>query len=335
MTYRPNIRSKPSVPKTTTRKKKKKKQTNRTTMECPKCHCYFPLCQFLYHSPKCPGPAIASNASFFQDEPLAMDGEPLAVDVDVDVEDSDQSSVTSSQNLSAGDGDDEDDSRALDDLDFRIQNMQIGPEAFPMNGPTRPAGAQAGSNPEEEGVQPASHQEECSPASEEAEPNVPFELSILDEIGDIEGISLHDKSMLALILHCNGSNAPKGFFDSFMVILKKEMKVNNFNVSKADRRDTFIGRMRKHFPCPLPSFVDVIVNTSFSNLLKMKMNPTNFIKVMKFDFLLQVKDLLSDFSIWGDLENLCVNRNPEDLFKPFVPGDTDRYLEVLGSDWYK
>jgi hypothetical protein len=84
-----------------------------------------------------------------------------------------------------------------------------------------------------------------------------FELSIKDEIQNMESLTFHDKSMLTLIIHCNRKKAPKGIFDSFLALLKKEIKSNKFNILRADTRDTFIARMRKQFPCSVPTFVDI------------------------------------------------------------------------------
>jgi hypothetical protein len=57
---------------------------------------------------------------------------------------------------------------------------------------------------------------------------------------------------------------------------------------------------------------------------------------MKFVFREQLQDLLNDFSLFGDVENLCVNKNKADMFKPFVPGMDNLFSEVLGAkNWYK
>jgi hypothetical protein len=165
-----------------------------------------------------------------------------------------------------------------------------------------------------------------------------FEQLIEDEIHNMESLTRHDKSMLTLILHCNRTKAPKGFFDSFMALLKKEIKANKFNIAKADTRDTFISRMRKEFPCSVPTFVDIpveIPSDIIPNSLKKKMNATNYVRVMKFAFREQLQDLLNDFSLFGDVENLCVNKTTADNFKPFIPGMDDLFSEVLGANWYR
>jgi predicted RNase H-like HicB family nuclease len=160
--------------------------------------------------------------------------------------------------------------------------------------------------------------------------------SILEEIEGMTALTLHDKSMLALIIHCNRTKAPKGFFDSFMSVLKKEIRLNNFQVSKADTRGTFVTRMRDLFPCPVPTFVNVPVRSGAVPLpLKMKMNASNFVRVMKFSFREQLNDLLNDFSLFGNIDNLCVNETTEDRFKLFCPTDKDILVEVLGANWYK
>jgi hypothetical protein len=45
-----------------------------------------------------------------------------------------------------------------------------------------------------------------------------------------------------------------------------------------------------------------------------------------------VRICLNDFSLFGDLDNLCVNSKVSDRFKPFIPGMDDLFLEVLGAD---
>jgi hypothetical protein len=49
---------------------------------------------------------------------------------------------------------------------------------------------------------------------------------------------------------------------------------------------------------------------------------------MKFVFR-ELQDLLNDFSLFGDLDNLCVNSKVSDRFKPFIPGMDDLFLESL------
>lgn len=164
------------------------------------------------------------------------------------------------------------------------------------------------------------------------------ELSIEEEIKNIKSLTLHDKSMLNLIVHCNQTKAPKGFFNSFMATLKNEIKLNDFNVCKADTRETFMSRMRMEFPCAMPFFVNVrnqVQNVNVPPPLRMKMNATNYVRVLKFSFLDQIQDLLGDFSIFGNLDNLCVNKSVVDRFKAFQPGEDDLLVEVLGSAWYR
>jgi hypothetical protein len=165
-----------------------------------------------------------------------------------------------------------------------------------------------------------------------------FQMSIEEEITKIDSLTIHDKSMLSLIVHCNRTKAPKGFFDAFMAMLKKEVKENGFKISKAQTRDTFISHLRKDFPCAIPSFVYIptsLEKEKVCHSLPIKMNPSNFVKVMKFSFLDQLNDLLNDFSIFGDLDKLCVNEDIDQRFMPFVAGEDDLFNEVLGGDWYK
>jgi hypothetical protein len=163
-----------------------------------------------------------------------------------------------------------------------------------------------------------------------------FELLIEDEIQNMESLTLHDSPCSLLSSIAAGQKLPR-FFDSFMALLK-ERNQRKFNIAKADTRDTFIARMRKEFPCSVPNFVDIPVDIPsdiIPNSLKKKMNATNYVRVMKFVFREQLQDLLDDFSLFGDLDNLCVNSKVSDRFKPFIPGMDDLFLEVLGADWYQ
>jgi hypothetical protein len=58
--------------------------------------------------------------------------------------------------------------------------------------------------------------------------------------------------------------------------------------------------------------------------------------VFVFPFCKQLEDLLSDFTVFGDLSKLCVNVNDtmEPLFQKFSAGPGEIYKEVMGAEWY-
>jgi hypothetical protein len=78
--------------------------------------------------------------------------------------------------------------------------------------------------------------------------------------------------------------------------------------------------LNKRFRCPLP--VEVKVGSLY---------------VPTFDFLEQVMDLFNS-DLTDDLANLCVNFpvgiDSTPIFEQFIPDDDDKYVEILGSNWY-
>ena len=48
----------------------------------------------------------------------------------------------------------------------------------------------------------------------------------------------------------------------------------------------------------------------------------------------QIRDLLGSF-IFNDLNNLCVNTDPEQRYKVYVATDNDKYVEVCMQEWYQ
>ena len=63
------------------------------------------------------------------------------------------------------------------------------------------------------------------------------------------------------------------------------------------------------------------------------MNASNFVKFMKFSFGGQLNDLLNDFSIFGGMDKLCVNKDIDQRCTHFVAGKDNLFNEVLdGGD---
>ena len=48
----------------------------------------------------------------------------------------------------------------------------------------------------------------------------------------------------------------------------------------------------------------------------------------------QIRNLLGSF-IFNDLNNLCVNTDPEQRYKVYVATDNDKYVEVCMQEWYQ
>jgi hypothetical protein len=90
----------------------------------------------------------------------------------------------------------------------------------------------------------------------------------------MESLTLHDKSMLTLILHCNRTKAPKGFF-SFMALLKKEIKAQVQHSKSGYQRHLHCPH-EKGVPLLSSNFVDIPLAfpAIIPNSLKKKMNAT-------------------------------------------------------------
>jgi hypothetical protein len=156
---------------------------------------------------------------------------------------------------------------------------------------------------------------------------MPFDVQTLRD--HLPNFSKHDLSMLNLISECDKAGAPKGFFDKIVALIRKESTKNEFDISKAQTRETFMTHLHKMFPSSKPRVEKVVVNDRHGQ-------PTSHhLQVMVFSFLDQLTDLLADPEIFADPSNLCINEMEEAFYSQFSPEEKDQFNEVMGADWYR
>lgn len=139
------------------------------------------------------------------------------------------------------------------------------------------------------------------------------DLSPPDQDAKVEWSPLEVAS-LELISLCDDSGARRGFYDQLLALLRTFQK-QNIDVSKAKNRDTLLARLGKKVSTP-----------------KAKVSMVDGRPVVYFPFLDSLRDLLSS-TTFNNVDNLCVNREEENRFKPFQPVAREDYGEVMANDW--
>ena len=137
--------------------------------------------------------------------------------------------------------------------------------------------------------------------------------------GDDPEISLTsvDCATLDVLKLCHDVGVSLEFYDILFALLRKHSSKNKVDVTKLPKRDTFLKSLRERISSPIP------IITQVGNL-----------QVPHFDMLSQIRDLLGSF-IFNDLNNLCVNIDPEQRYKVFVATDDDKYVEMCAQEWYQ
>ncbi len=158
------------------------------------------------------------------------------------------------------------------------------------------------------------------------------------------GISLFspsEMSYLRILSYCDDHGCPRYFFDGLMKLLWDEAIKNQFHLKqKAPRRETLLRRVSKVCEAPPPIAETVALenctNQNGSNHLEYRRLPRDVAVMFRYDFLLQMMDLLSDAAIFGNLDNLDVNNNGSnpDCFGKFFRPDGGVY-EVNSGSWYQ
>ena len=140
---------------------------------------------------------------------------------------------------------------------------------------------------------------------------------VSDEDESIVKLSPVDCATLDVLKLCHDGGCSLECFDRLFALLRKHSSKNGVDVTKLPKRDTFLKNLRARISSPMPIISQV------GNL-----------QVPHFDFLSQIRDLLGSF-VFNDLQNLCVNLDPEDRFNVFTASDDDKLVEVCAQKWYK
>jgi hypothetical protein len=142
--------------------------------------------------------------------------------------------------------------------------------------------------------------------------------SLVSDVDEsIVKLSPVDCATLDVLKLCHDGGCSLECFDRLFALLRKHSSENGVDVTKLPKRDTFLKNLRARISSPMPIISQV------GNL-----------QVPHFDFLSQIRDLLGSF-VFNDLQNLCVNLDPEDRFNVFTASDDDKLVEVCAQKWYK
>ena len=126
-----------------------------------------------------------------------------------------------------------------------------------------------------------------------------------------------DCATLDVLKLCHDAGCSLEFYDILFALLRRHSSKNKVDITKLPKRETFLKNLRTRISSPMPMISQV------GNL-----------QVPHFDILSQIRDLLGSF-VFNDLNNLCVNMEPEQRYNVFVPTDDDKFVEMCAQKWYK
>ena len=126
-----------------------------------------------------------------------------------------------------------------------------------------------------------------------------------------------DCATLDVLKLCHNAGCSLEFYDMLFALLRKHSSKNKVDITKLPKRNTFLKHLRTRISSPPPIISQV------GNL-----------QVPHFDILSQLRDLLGSF-VFNDLNNLCVNMDPEERFNVFVASEDDKFVEVCAQRWYR
>jgi hypothetical protein len=132
------------------------------------------------------------------------------------------------------------------------------------------------------------------------------------------------------------ANCPRYFLDKFLHILRDEISLERLSLDSAPSWSAFVNYLTKKYPTAPPILRDIpletdVTNVSNTSLEDYRRRLGNGAQVVTFDFKSQLQALLGDKQIWGDLENLLINR--EDHFAPYC-NESGAMDNVLDGSWY-
>jgi hypothetical protein len=119
---------------------------------------------------------------------------------------------------------------------------------------------------------------------------------------------------LELLSLCDDSGARRGFYDELLALLRRFQK-KHINISKAKGCECLLKTIGLKVSAPA-----------------VKVTMVGDRPVVYFPFLDSLRDLLLS-TTFDDVDNLCVNKEEQDRFKPFKPVTNDDYGELMVKDW--
>jgi len=172
---------------------------------------------------------------------------------------------------------------------------------------------------------------ETVPLWRQNEPYIGCVEQLRDDDSIFKGRRLTDQelSMLVLMRMCDQYALPRNFLDELLSVLAKEMKTRNFRPKKAPKCETIRNKIKNTYGEERePEFFRLTMPDA--NLLDTR--DRDAIIYAKYCVKSAIKDLLHVRAIFGDLDNLVVNRH--DPFSLYVSPEKHRD-EVLDGKVYR
>ena len=135
------------------------------------------------------------------------------------------------------------------------------------------------------------------------------------------------------------SHVPFSMYDEIINTIFEEIRTGNIDPYEFHfSRESFLAYIKKRFKTAEPNITPVrLENRWNTNNNAGEIRPCDLVEVITFDVKEQLEDLFADKTLFGDLDNLVVNKdpdNPDSRWLPYVPQD-GRLYEVLDAKWYQ
>jgi hypothetical protein len=132
------------------------------------------------------------------------------------------------------------------------------------------------------------------------------------------------------------ANCPRYFIDKFLRILHDEITSEGFCLDSAPSRTAFVNYFTKKYPTAPPIIREIPLETDVTDVDNTlpedyRRQLGDVAQVITFDFKSQLQDLLGDKQIWGDPDNLLINK--DDHFSPYC-SESGSLDDVLDGSWY-
>jgi hypothetical protein len=160
-------------------------------------------------------------------------------------------------------------------------------------------------------------------------PNVGYEL-----------FSKLELSCLRILIYCNHNGCSRLFYNELMTKIFQEVSSNKLDLlMKLPSRQTLLHKVFSKCPTPPPIEETIpLENVTYNNnadICNYVCGPPDFVELYRFDFSLQLMDLLANHAIFSSLDNLDVNRSTAtSQFSKFQRNDNKVY-EVNSGSWYQ
>jgi hypothetical protein len=137
----------------------------------------------------------------------------------------------------------------------------------------------------------------------------------------------------------NSCKVPLYAYDQIVSTIGMEVSLNNFDPKMMPySRLTFLKEIKKRFKTASPLVVPVHLENKWNETDDTAAGGIrDTVEVVVFDFKEQLEDLISDYSLFGDIDNLVVNKEDDDSERKWEPYDRigDTVYEVLDGKWYQ